>query len=192
MDTEGSDSERQRQLALEDANNGAQRLTVGGDAVALDHLGPIVINLDGTLTRIANWAEMTEREQAITKRRVAKRNLERKANLEQGTVPAAQPVLKQPAPSAAPSAAPTGEGMQAQQVMLNAAEALRAGRIDESVALYSRARRTLESSTGATEMGATTEGTTKAKMVETTEAKIQEARLDVLWRKSAQGQQWQE
>ena len=48
-----------------------------GEAVTLDHLGPVVVNSDGSLSRIANWGEMTEREQALTKRRVAKRNVER-------------------------------------------------------------------------------------------------------------------
>jgi hydroxymethylpyrimidine pyrophosphatase-like HAD family hydrolase len=82
-------------LALEDQSSDAvgggatvsataatQVLTVGGDSVALDHLGPIVVNLDGTLTRIANWQEMSEREQAVARRRVAKRNKERMADLE--------------------------------------------------------------------------------------------------------------
>ena len=48
-----------------------------GEPKVMDHLGPIVVNSDGTLARIANWSEMTEKEQTVTKRRIAKRNLER-------------------------------------------------------------------------------------------------------------------
>ena len=49
-------------------------LVVGGDPVQLDSLGPIVVNTDGSLSRITNWAEMTEAEQKKTLRVVAKRN----------------------------------------------------------------------------------------------------------------------
>ena len=52
-----------------------------GDKVSLDHLGPVVVTLTGQLRRITNWAEMTEREQSITRRRITKRNRERLATL---------------------------------------------------------------------------------------------------------------
>ena len=45
--------------------------------VVLDHLGPIVVNSDGTLARIANWDELSEQEQSVAKRRIAKRNIAR-------------------------------------------------------------------------------------------------------------------
>lgn len=48
-----------------------------GEAVTLDHLGPVVVNSDGSLSRISNWEQMSEQEQKITKRRIAKRNVER-------------------------------------------------------------------------------------------------------------------
>lgn len=48
-----------------------------GQAVTLDHLGPVVVNTDGTLARITNWTQMSEQEQAVTKRRIAKRNIQR-------------------------------------------------------------------------------------------------------------------
>lgn len=52
-----------------------------GDKVSLDHLGPVIVTLTGQLRRINNWAEMTEREQAVTRRRITKRNRERLAKL---------------------------------------------------------------------------------------------------------------
>ena len=57
-------------------------LVVDGAPVALDHLGPIVLNLDGTVSRITNWDEMTEEEQKRTLRVVAKRNKARRAQLQ--------------------------------------------------------------------------------------------------------------
>ncbi|KAG5730246.1 hypothetical protein E4T56_gene10567 [Termitomyces sp. T112] len=40
----------------------------------LDTLGPMVINTDGTLSRIANWVNMTPEEQARTLRVLSARN----------------------------------------------------------------------------------------------------------------------
>lgn len=45
-----------------------------GTTMKLDHLGPLVVNQDGTLSRIANWAEMTEGERDNTLRVLGKRN----------------------------------------------------------------------------------------------------------------------
>lgn len=45
-----------------------------GNAVKLDHLGPMVVNRDGTLSRIANWDQMTELERRNTLRVLGKRN----------------------------------------------------------------------------------------------------------------------
>lgn len=42
--------------------------------MTLDHLGPMVVNFDGTLSRIHNWAEMTDMEKERTLRVLAKRN----------------------------------------------------------------------------------------------------------------------
>ncbi|KAI9223944.1 hypothetical protein BC828DRAFT_402710 [Blastocladiella britannica] len=58
-------------------------IEVGGAAVQLDHLGPMVINTDGTVSRIANWAEMSEFERKATMRVIAKRNRERREVLQQ-------------------------------------------------------------------------------------------------------------
>ncbi|KAI9329158.1 hypothetical protein BDR26DRAFT_807966 [Obelidium mucronatum] len=51
-------------------------LTVGG-SVTLDHLGPIVVGVDGSMQRITNWDTLTEAERKNTMRVVAKRNKQR-------------------------------------------------------------------------------------------------------------------
>ncbi|KAL2833258.1 hypothetical protein BDW59DRAFT_138379 [Aspergillus cavernicola] len=50
------------------------QLDVNGDGVKLDHLGPLIVNVDGTLARISNWAQMTEIERGNTVRILGKRN----------------------------------------------------------------------------------------------------------------------
>lgn len=49
----------------------------GGSTVTLDHLGPMVVNVDGTLARISNWQEMAEIERKNTLRVLGKRNKQR-------------------------------------------------------------------------------------------------------------------
>lgn len=49
--------------------------------VKLDHLGPLVVNSDGTLSRIANWASMAESEKERTLRILSKRNMLRQEKL---------------------------------------------------------------------------------------------------------------
>ena len=58
------------------ANDGPTQLRVG-ESVALDAMGPLVVNRDGTMGRIGNWAGMTEHEKAQTLRLLGKRNKER-------------------------------------------------------------------------------------------------------------------
>ncbi|KAJ0161313.1 hypothetical protein CTA2_6436 [Colletotrichum tanaceti] len=55
----------------------------GGDGAStkLDHLGPLVVNQDGTMSRIGNWGEMTEIERRNTLRILGKRNQIRLAAL---------------------------------------------------------------------------------------------------------------
>ncbi|PWY93807.1 hypothetical protein BO94DRAFT_459919 [Aspergillus sclerotioniger CBS 115572] len=74
------EQQRNEYLALPDAES-ATKLDVSGDGstVKLDHLGPVVVNQDGTLSRISNWEQMTEIEQRNTLRVLGKRN---KARLE--------------------------------------------------------------------------------------------------------------
>ncbi|KAL4245438.1 hypothetical protein ABKN59_009454 [Abortiporus biennis] len=50
--------------------------------VKFDSLGPMVVNSDGTLSRIANWANMTELERERTMRVLAARNKIRLAEQE--------------------------------------------------------------------------------------------------------------
>ncbi|GIJ82453.1 hypothetical protein Asppvi_000961 [Aspergillus pseudoviridinutans] len=58
------------------ADSQATQLDVsgGGSTVKLDALGPLVVNQDGTLSRIANWEQMTEIERRNTLRVLGKRN----------------------------------------------------------------------------------------------------------------------
>ncbi|GAQ37266.1 uncharacterized protein AtWU_02590 [Aspergillus tubingensis] len=72
---EQREEEKKPILALPDAES-ATKLDVSGDgsAVALDHLGPVVVNQDGTLSRISNWEAMTEIEKKNTLRVLGKRN----------------------------------------------------------------------------------------------------------------------
>ena len=53
----------------------------GGTTVSLDHLGPMVVNVDGTMSRISNWDKMAEIEKKNTLRIIGKRNQERLAAL---------------------------------------------------------------------------------------------------------------
>lgn len=52
-------------------------LTVGGEGIKLDHLGPLVVHQDGTMSRISNWTEMSEIEKENTLRIIGKRNQSR-------------------------------------------------------------------------------------------------------------------
>ncbi|KAJ6441906.1 3-ketoacyl-(acyl-carrier-protein) reductase [Purpureocillium lavendulum] len=52
-----------------------------GTTVKLGALGPLVVNQDGTMSRISNWAEMTEIERQNTLRILGKRNKLRLATL---------------------------------------------------------------------------------------------------------------
>jgi len=49
-------------------------LSSGQDVVSLDHLGPMVVNVDGTLSRISNWEEMSAIEKKNTMRVLGVRN----------------------------------------------------------------------------------------------------------------------
>lgn len=51
--------------------------------MALDDLGPLIVGVDGGLGRIANWGSLTEAEQQVALRRLARRNKERLAALQE-------------------------------------------------------------------------------------------------------------
>lgn len=57
------------------ANRGddVTQLPVGSSA-SLDALGPLVVNIDGSLGRVGNWAEMTPAEREGTLRLLRRRN----------------------------------------------------------------------------------------------------------------------
>lgn len=78
-----------------DSEEGTRIVQVNGQAVALDKLGPMVVGRDGTVSRIANWPEMTELERQNTLRILCKRNQLRLANLRAG-----RPADEKPAPEA--------------------------------------------------------------------------------------------
>ena len=61
----------------EDASTSVTLDVSTGEAVTLDHIGPVVVNTDGTLSRITSWHRMTDDERRVAKRRIAKRNVER-------------------------------------------------------------------------------------------------------------------
>jgi len=65
--------------APEDASSSINLDVSTGQPVTLDRLGPVVVNADGTLARIGNWHDMTDREREVTQRRISKRNIERLA-----------------------------------------------------------------------------------------------------------------
>ena len=54
-----------------------------GESLSMDELGPIIINPDGTMRRIANWNELTKGEQESTFRQIVARNKRRLAALQE-------------------------------------------------------------------------------------------------------------
>ncbi|KAG0291912.1 hypothetical protein BGZ96_004713 [Linnemannia gamsii] len=55
-------------------SSGASQLEVNGQDIKLDLLGPVVVNEDGTMSRIDNWHEMADIEKANVRRILLKRN----------------------------------------------------------------------------------------------------------------------
>ena len=55
----------------------ATQLTLGQRVSLQEELGPLVVNADGTVARIANWKQMTDRERSNVLRVLGKRNKER-------------------------------------------------------------------------------------------------------------------
>eukprot|EP00440_Ansanella_granifera_P044644 gb/GFBE01048383.1/.p1 GENE.gb/GFBE01048383.1/~~gb/GFBE01048383.1/.p1 ORF type:complete len:128 (+),score=35.14 gb/GFBE01048383.1/:1-384(+) len=71
-------------------------VVVDGNPVKLDKLGPLVVNADGTISRINNWNEMTEQEQQTTLRVIGKRNQQRLAKLRAEAESGAQAIAALP------------------------------------------------------------------------------------------------
>ncbi|POR37384.1 Uncharacterized protein TPAR_02419 [Tolypocladium paradoxum] len=80
-----STSARDRALPAPGEAEGVTTLDVSGDGttVKLGALGPLVVNKDGTMSRISNWAEMTDIERKATLRILGQRNQLRLAALRQ-------------------------------------------------------------------------------------------------------------
>jgi hypothetical protein len=77
---------------VQGSNSGGIKLdmSTGGTEMKLDHLGPMVVNTDGTLSQIGNWQQMSEIEKKNTLRIISKRNKSRLAALKakgEGNVP---------------------------------------------------------------------------------------------------------
>ncbi|KAI1457923.1 hypothetical protein F4805DRAFT_160452 [Annulohypoxylon moriforme] len=70
-------SSQKSPLPLPAPDGDTTQLLVGGEGVKLDHLGPLVVNEDGTMSRIANWNEMAEIERQNTLRILGRRNKQR-------------------------------------------------------------------------------------------------------------------
>ncbi|KAK2742267.1 hypothetical protein FQN55_007936 [Onygenales sp. PD_40] len=61
-----------------DTNNARQLdMSSGGATMSFGELGPVVVNVDGSLSRVGNWGAMSEIERANTLRILGKRNQER-------------------------------------------------------------------------------------------------------------------
>ncbi|CAO3571026.1 unnamed protein product [Mortierella alpina] len=67
--------------APEDVPRDGQQLQVNGKDIKLDILGPVVVNEDGTMSRIDNWSEMADIEKANVRRILLKRNAQRLTRL---------------------------------------------------------------------------------------------------------------
>jgi hypothetical protein len=80
-----SKSQPDQLLSLPSASSDPQTTTIdmsaGGKTVKLDHLGPLVVNKDGSLSRIENWSQMSEVEKQNTVRILGKRNAARREAL---------------------------------------------------------------------------------------------------------------
>jgi len=71
----------QSALAIEDGAPAVGDSSIG-DPIKLDALGPIVLNSDGTMSRISNWGTLSAAEQERTMRLVARRNAQRRKKLD--------------------------------------------------------------------------------------------------------------
>ena len=75
------EAEKEEMLALP-CPSGEEATNLGpSGSASLDNLGPIVINEDGTTSRITNWQNMTKEEQNRVMRIIPKRNEQRRAKL---------------------------------------------------------------------------------------------------------------
>lgn len=71
------------QLPAGDPNDTSVPTLKLGESMSFAEMGPVIINADGTTRTIANWDQMTKKEQEVTWRRISKRNQERRTKLEE-------------------------------------------------------------------------------------------------------------
>jgi hypothetical protein len=64
-----------------DVGGGGPGIRLGHLDALDDSLGPLVVNRDGTISQVANWAGMTEGERELTREVVVRRNKQRLAHL---------------------------------------------------------------------------------------------------------------
>ncbi|KAH9821174.1 hypothetical protein DFH28DRAFT_951716 [Melampsora americana] len=84
-----TESEKKERLLLmdtpsKDSNSDSEKtktLGVGEVALSFDHLGPMVINTDGSISRISNWDKLSDLEKTRTSRLVTQRNAQRLTRL---------------------------------------------------------------------------------------------------------------
>lgn len=74
---------RRRCCLLPPASLWSHLLPSAGENLALEELGPLIVTSNGALRRISNWAQLSEAERKVALRRVASRNRERLATLEE-------------------------------------------------------------------------------------------------------------
>ena len=85
-DHQQKDNNNSPQLALPSTQTDSSiklDMSSGSSTVKLDHLGPLVVNQDGTLSRISNWEQMADIEKKNTLRVLGKRNQSRLAKLKE-------------------------------------------------------------------------------------------------------------
>ncbi|KAI8870896.1 hypothetical protein GQ42DRAFT_162383 [Ramicandelaber brevisporus] len=72
---------KEQPLGIEYAPEAAGAKEPMDDRMRLEQLGPVVVNVDGTISRIDNWSEMSDIEKANVNRILLKRNKQRLAAL---------------------------------------------------------------------------------------------------------------
>jgi len=79
--TINDDDEKIPQLPPPDPNDSKIPSIKLGETISFEQWGPIILNTDGTIRRIANWDTLTEKEKEVSWRRISKRNEERRLTL---------------------------------------------------------------------------------------------------------------
>ena len=73
--------------SMQAEGDSAMQLTLGQRVSLEEELGPLVVNSDGTVARISNWKQMTDRERGNVLRVLGKRNKERLDVLKEHAAP---------------------------------------------------------------------------------------------------------